>query len=90
MTAALSASTNLCQFPKACGGQDCRSLVRTIDDRSDETLASIRILLEMRDRAREDIRAGNAKAWYRYYAVGRLLEEYERAWFLQVLDRAEG
>ena len=90
MTVASSASTNLCQFPKACGGQDRRSPVRTIDDRSDETLASIRILLEMRDRVREDIRAGNAKAWYRYYAVRRLLEEYEPAWFLQVLDRAEG
>jgi len=64
--------------------------VRTIDDQSDETLASIRILLEMRDRAREDIRAGNANAWHRYHAISRLLEEYERAWFLEVLNRAEG
>jgi len=61
-----------------------------IDDSRDETLASIRILLEMRDRAREDVRAGSSKAWYRYHAIGRLLEEYERAWFFEVLERAEG
>ena len=61
-----------------------------MDDSSDETLASIRILIEMRDRAREDVRAGNAKAWNRYQAITRLLEEYERAWFFEFLERAEG
>ena len=60
------------------------------DDPSEETLESIRILLELRRQARDDIRGGNTAAFRRYLAIGRLIDEYEQAWFRQMLEHVTG